>query len=638
MRRITLNSISLIAIFIGIVLISCGGKEENTDISVNKYFLTVSPSIELLADGQTTELTITSNCRWNIVKDADWLTVSPTSGMNSQNVSITAGKNETKDSRVAVITIKGESELERKVTVTQLKKKEETPKEPIDMDGLYSLLRGMMGRRYNEAQALSSDEWIGLWGIDDGVYAQCSLHNFTSTNHCIQWYDILLNGIDKANKIITNADASKENIAQARTLRAYFTWILMDSFGNTPIIDHILSEGEQISRSSRPEVAQWIENELKACIDELPQNVDEESYGKPTRYMAEALLAKLYINWPVYTAQNVTYYDAANYRNDHLNDVVNLCDDIIRSGKFSISGGASGYLSKFWPNNGPQIKDFIYAIPYDCLYLQGFVYMRWRIWGRARDSYLGKLTNSPMGIFSISPEMSDRLLLLKNDDRKEHVLAGQIYMYDPSTYLKTSTPFLYNGEKVILSKTIRLYYKDNSGDHYVEWGSPVSDYPAECANLDVGYDNFSAWSQGYKSVKYITTPEEYANGRNQSNDLPIFRYADILLTKAEAIVRGAKSTNGQTAQSLFNEIREYVNAPKLSRSPSLEDIYDERAREFFDENWRRNDMIRFGHFEDEYGFHRKGFPTARFDKECRIFPIPQDVLNANPTWMQNDGY
>ena len=139
-------------------------------------------------------------------------------------------------------------------------------------------------------------------------------------------------------------------------------------------------------------------------------------------------------------------------------------------------------------------------------------------------------------------------------------------------------------------------------------------------------------------MKYFVIREDFINGRNQSNDLPIFRYADILLTKAEAIKRGASATNGQTAQNLFNQIRSYVNAPTINGDPTLEDIYAERGRELFDENWRRNDMIRFGHFEDEYGFHRKGFPTARFDKECRIFPIPQGTLNVNTNWKQNAGY
>ena len=230
-------------------------------------------------------------------------------------------------------------------------------------------------------------------------------------------------------------------------------------------------------------------------------------------------------------------------------------------------------------------------------------------------------------------------MALETDDRQENILAGQIYMFDATTYAKTSTPYTYKGEPIVLKKTIRLKNRKESGDEYFEWGTNPSSYTAatDIFNLNTG-KNVEGWSQGYKSVKYFVVREDFINGRNQSNDLPIFRYADILLTKAEAIKRGASATNGQTAQSLFNEIRSYVNAPVIAGDPTLEDIYAERGRELFDENWRRNDMIRFGHFEDEYGFHRKGFPTARFDKECRVFPIPQGTLNVNTNWKQNAGY
>ena len=120
--------------------------------------------------------------------------------------------------------------------------------------------------------------------------------------------------------------------------------------------------------------------------------------------------------------------------------------------------------------------------------------------------------------------------------------------------------------------------------------------------------------------------------------MPVFRYADIILTKAEAILRGATPTHSDTPQSLLNRIRTYVHAPLFEGTPSLQDILNERGREFFDENWRRNDMIRFGTFENEYGFHKQGFPTARFDKNCRIFPVPQNVLEENSNWKQNPGY
>ena len=521
------------------------------------------------------------------------------------------------------------------------------------MADVYFHLRGTLGRRYMEAQALSSDEWIGISFdgdyADGGIYAQCSLHNYSVTSACTDWYEDVSAGIVKANKVILNMGGEEnDGTAQARYMRAFYTWILMDSFGDTPILNRLFSDDEQVDRSPRADVARWIESELTAIIPLLPTNVDVSTYGKPTRYAAEALLAKLYINWPVYTASSVTAYDAANYSNEHLNDVVSLCDDIINSGKFSLSEGANGYRSKFWPNNGYQIKDFIYAMTYDAVTAQGFQYGRPRVWRQGRNDgnggvgYFGSdIGQSTGGNFSICPEFADKLMELESDDRQENILAGQIYMFDATTYAKTSTPYSYKGQNIVLDKTIRLKYTDaDNNAHYIEYEDGIknpSQYPADCAMLNTGKD-VKGWSQGYKSVKYFIIREDFINGRNQSNDLPIFRYADILLTKAEAIARGASATNGQTAQSLLNEIRTYVNAPTFSGTPTLNDIYDERGRELFDENWRRNDMIRYGHFEDEYGFHRKGFPTARFDKECRIFPIPQSVLNKNTTWKQNAGY
>ena len=521
------------------------------------------------------------------------------------------------------------------------------------MADVYFHLRGTLGRRYMEAQALSSDEWVGISFdgdyADGGIYAQCSLHNFNASNASTGWYEDVTAGITKANRVILNMGGiENKGTAQARFMRAFYTWIIMDSYGDAPILDHLLGDNEQIDRSPRADVARWIESELKAIVDLLPTNVDVSTYGKPTRYVAEALLAKLYINWPVYTASSVTAYDAANYKNEHINDVVALCDDIIASEKFSLSGGANGYRSKFWPNNGPQIKDFIYAMPFDAITAQGFQYCRPRIWRQGRNDgnggpgYFGSdIGNSTGGNFSISPEMSDRLMALPTDDRQENILAGQIYMFDPTSFAKTSTPYKYKGEEIALDKTIRLKYTDaDNVAHYIEYEDGIKNpsiYPADCSILNTGKD-VKGWSQGYKSVKYFVVREDFINGRNQSNDLPIFRYADILLTKAEAILRGAQATRGESAQSLFNQIRTYVNAPTIGGTPTLTELYDERGREFFDENWRRNDMIRFGTFESEYGFHRRGFPTARFDKECRVFPIPQDVLNKNTNWKQNAGY
>lgn len=488
---------------------------------------------------------------------------------------------------------------------------------------IYLHLSGVWGRRYMEAQSLSSDEFVGVsFGgdyYDSGTYAHTCQHNFSPDDASTNWYAEVERGISQANIAIRDMGGNNggAGVAGARAIRAFFHFVLMDSYGDIAVLDSVLADTAVTKRQPRAQAAQFIADELEAVIPDLTTDVTANTYGKPTRWMAEALLAKLYINWPVYTAASVDAYDAANYTNDKLNRVVELCDDIIKSGKFDLS---DSYLSKFYPNNSWQIKDFIYAMPYDAITQQGMQYARPLTWRKANSgiSYYGtKLSKSVGGNFSITPEMSDLLLALSTDDRQGHVLAGTIYNFDPTTYQKTSTPWTYNDHNVTLNKTITLV-------------------PNGEEELNVGNDE-NGYCQGFKTVKWFLVDADYKNDRNQSNDVPILRYADVLLMKAEAITRGATATDGATAQSLFNQIRSYVHAPSIDHEPTLQEIYDERGREFFFENWRRNDMIRFGHFEDEYGFHKKSFANAKFDKFRRVFPIPTSKLNTSG-WSQNPGY
>ena len=114
-------------------------------------------------------------------------------------------------------------------------------------------------------------------------------------------------------------------------------------------------------------------------------------------------------------------------------------------------------------------------------------------------------------------------------------------------------------------------------------------------------------------------------------------FRSIILMKCEAIVRGGTATLSDTPQSLFNQIRNYVHAPELNHDPDLQEILDERGREFLDEHWRRNDLIRFGDFERDWGFKYDYNPDAA-NPQYRLLPLARDVLNANANWTQNEGY
>lgn len=504
----------------------------------------------------------------------------------------------------------------------------EYPNDPIAIEGkmsdVYYSFRQALGNNYNRVQTFSSDEATGVsFGtdyFDKGENIHPSIHNFMSSDDPASYWADLASGITKCNKIIEEFKETPKVAAPARLMRAFYHFILMDSYGDVPVLDHLPADNEAVVRSPRKEVAEFIEKEVKECLPDLSDKNDASTYGKPNKWMAEALLVKLYINWGVYTCGDVTKYDVATTKNSKLDECVKYCDDIIGSGLFNLN---DPYRKKFMFDNGPQIKDFIYAMPYDKVSAQGLLYGRYRAFRRIDDGdtqgyYGGKMGKSCAGICAMNPEFAD-LFCLEGDDRNDAVLKGKVFIHDAITGEETDKPYIYKGTQLELTKTITLQ----------EGG---------LATLNCGATP-DGWRQGYRSIKFYPNPNEYsAYNRYQSNDVPIFRYADIILTKAEAVKRGATATNGETPQSLFNQIRSYVHAPLLDHDPSLQEILDERGREFFDENWRRNDMIRFGTFESEYGFHKHSNPDARFDKTCRILPVPDDILKENTNWEQNPGY
>ena len=497
------------------------------------------------------------------------------------------------------------------------------------MADVYYAFRNALGNNYNRYQAFASEEASGL-SFDGDYYdgaenVNPTLHNFKAEDGPLNYWPDLASGITKCNKAIDEFGESSDEltlsyIANARVMRAFYHFILMDSYGDVPILDKLYDEGEVIERKPRKEVAEFIESELLQSIPSLSEANNAATYGKPNKWMAEALLVKLYINWAVYTCGDVTTYEAATATNTKLNDCVKYCDDIINSGLFNLE---DAYREKFLYDNGVHISDFIYAMPYDCVSAQGLLYGRYRSFRKIDDGtpvgyYGGSMKNSCAGIVAMNPEFAS-LFSLEDDDRNNAVLGGKVFVHDPLSGEATDEPYMYKGEQLEFTKEITL---KAGGEEQLNAGADAN-----------------GWRQGWRSIKFYPNPSEYSlYSRNQSNDVPIFRYADILLTKAEAILRGAEATNGDTPQLLFNQIRSYVNAPLLGHAPSLQELLDERGREFFDESWRRNDMIRFGTFESEYGFHKKNFPNANFDKSRRIFPVPQNVLNENTNWKQNPGY
>ncbi len=119
---------------------------------------------------------------------------------------------------------------------------------------------------------------------------------------------------------------------------------------------------------------------------------------------------------------------------------------------------------------------------------------------------------------------------------------------------------------------------------------------------------------GARSVKFYPDPNSVS--RFQSNDIPIFRLADVYLMQARIHI--AHSNGSMTTAQLTCSIksRRRAKAPEVT-TITLQDILDERGRELAWEGWRRTDLIRYGRYENAWGFK-----TGSESIKRRLYPIP----------------
>ena len=490
---------------------------------------------------------------------------------------------------------------------------------------VYVALRGSYGVEYFFEQTLSTDEEIlpargGNW-FNSAENQQMHYHTWNSGNGyqggMWSWCSTII-GLATQEMAILNQDepattASKStSLAEIRMVRAFAYYMMMDMFGSVPI-DTAYENFTPQPNVPRTQVSAFIESEVKACIPNLSRATGQSQYGRANVYTAYALLAKLYLNDEYYTG--TARYD----------DCIAACDSVINSGLYSLQPMAT-YLQQFYPTNGPSDVEFIFAIPENPTFTNG----SWGFRGTNLHSRYD-VPRSEVAKFSLkftpsAPESTIPSYYAyfydAGDVRNQQWLTGLQYMNDgvtPVTVTTTNQGYdqFYSGS----SPSAPLTYQVNL--------TPDVVLRQDVASFDCGNDEI-AWNMGYRCIKFY--PDASSNSNAQNNDIPVFRYSDILLMKAEAILRGGAATQGQTALSLANQLRAQRTTSPAWTNCTLDSIYNERCREFTQESWHRNDMIRYGLFENAWGFKTDADPNHR------IFPIPFSALQLNPKLTQNPGY
>ena len=469
----------------------------------------------------------------------------------------------------------------------------------------YTRLFPMMNHNsYMSIQEVSSDEVViprrGSDWNDGGVWLNTHRLEFNPNDGQFNnaWV-FLYQGVQQANLVIktiqeTTAIAEADKgpfLSEIRSLRAYWYMLLLDAFGNVPLITETsdltdLTPGQ----ATRSEIFAYVESELQGAADNLSRDKNVNTYGKINYWVNRALLSRLYMNAQVYTG--TARYD----------DAERLADEIIDSGVYSLT---DDYFENFNADNDNSFNsttENMWVIPYDALSVAaGFNIAQQTLHYASQTTF--NLQEQPWNGYCSLAEFynsyDDSDLRKGNPDstgQRGNFLVGLQFNLDGEVLLDGSA--------------------DDPG------GEPLV-YTPELNQLEP-----NAYRQaGARIVKF-----EIPVGVSQTipTDFPIVRFAEVLMNKAETQMR-----RGDNSKMFVNMVRERAGLDALEDDDDfdMDELLAERGREFFYEGHRRTDLIRFGQFASGTWDFKSPQPET-----TNLFPLPAAQLNANDNLEQNPGY
>ncbi|WP_144606862.1 RagB/SusD family nutrient uptake outer membrane protein [Algoriphagus algorifonticola] len=423
---------------------------------------------------------------------------------------------------------------------------------------------------------VSSDEMAipqkGADWEDGGLWLRMHRHTWQPSDEAFNnSWAYCYTAIGEINNLIVSYRDVEALTAELRVLRALIYSWLIDSFGNVPIVTEDDLEGNP-TNNSRQEVFDFIERSVLENVDLLPKSDTKTTLNY---YSAHAILAKLYLNAEVYTG-TARWADAK------------AAADVVISGPYSLS---ANFFSNFATRNGGSTENIL-TLPYDENNAQGFNLVQMTLHYLSQNTY--NLQEQPWNGYASLEEFYNSFD--DNDVRKNSFIVGPQFAADGT----------------------RL--NDISAEANDPDGPPLTFTP------EINMLAPNAFRQAGARVGKF----EFASGAASSlnNDYPLFRLADMYLTKAEAAFRLGQTSEALTA---LNMVRTRAGMPAFT-TVTLDTIFEERGREMFAEASRRTDQIRFGKWNQPWWEKGQSQPFRA------LFPIPLQQINANPNLTQNPGY
>lgn len=411
------------------------------------------------------------------------------------------------------------------------------------------------------------------WG-DNGVWRTLHAHTWDATHSWVlnSWNQLNERAF-KCNEILA-ASPTPAQAAEAKFLRAFYTYHVMDLFGQVPFRE--FGEGVNVNPKvlSRSEAFDFIVKDLTDALPALPVGAPAAENSTATQAAAYTLLARLYLNKAVYKSAN----PAGPYTFDKadMDKVIEYCDKVTAAG-FDLE---DDYFANF---STSAAKEVIFTSP------EGTPQNRWFMTLHYNQDPSG------WNGFTTLAEFYDKFA--DGDQRK-----GRPAKKDGTKFSGIGHGFLigqqYNADGSIL--------KDTRSQQPLSF---TRDVPLAGA----------ATEKGIRAIKYHpATAGKYI----------LFRYGDVVTMKAEAQLRAG---NNAGALATVNALRAKRNATPLTAIDE-KSMLDERGREMYWEGVRRIDQVRFGTFDDTWS---EKSVTESFRV---LFCIPQQALDSNPNLKQNEGY
>jgi hypothetical protein len=469
-------------------------------------------------------------------------------------------------------------------------------------------------------QEITTDEAICGWG-DVGI-ADLNTQTWSPSNAFLTaLYQRIGLSITYANDFIklTNDNSDPDVVrynAEARFLRALAYYWYMDLFGNPPFTTDKDGVGKFFPKQiQRVDLFDYIEKELHQILGTLGE--PGFSYPQADKAAAWMLLARMYLNAEVYTGT------------EKWDSCIVYCNKVIENGKYSL---ATNYRQNFSADNdGNHNPEMIFAWEQDGINTQGYVGTTFIIQSCSDPRYI------PVKTFHDLPTNPDW------NGNRARIQFVDVLIDTLATYGNVPIPFGWDSVQIgtkkyrVFSSTTDSMFSQVTDKRIFLKMKNGMDIPSASSSGDFGtgvYKFTGRNSDGTQAANY--------NPAFASTDYPIFRFADALLMRAEALHNLGDDANAVKDINVIRERAYGDNSGNISVGQLTDQfILDERGREFYYEGHRRTDLVRFGKFTDgDYVWVWKGgtYAGSNTPSHMNIFPIPGDEVSSNPNIKQNDGY